>query len=65
MTDKLKMHISNASPLVHILYVHNSLYPMQSHFCPSSHTVKCDCAAVQSHLTGAWGDESPHKKKEK
>ena len=22
-------------------------------------------AAVQSHLTGAWGDEFPHKKKEK
>ena len=46
MTDKLKMHISNASPLVHILYVHNSLYLMQSHFCPSPHTVKCDCAVA-------------------
>ena len=46
MTDKLKMHISNASPLAHILYVHNSPNPMQYHLRPSPHTVKCDCAVA-------------------
>ena len=65
MTDKLKMHISNASPLVHILYVHNSLYPMQSHHHTRSNAIvpwRSRCAIA---FDGGVGGRVPPQKKEK